>query len=172
MRVQSPPVPPQNTATVAAPPQESLGTSMAQEPLITLATLQQTSPQAQEQPIRPSPQQKKSKSKDDQGVKQAKNNKTTDSAPVCWRCVEPGHLKRDCRKPPFYGKCRIEGHVPALCPLSKEPAQPSPPQQQVNKFSNPANRCIHCGGEHAPASCPTRYQPKATPSTSSYVSPR
>ena len=64
------------------------------------------------------------------------------------------------------------GHVPALCPLSKGPTQPSPPHQQVNKFSNPANRCIRCGGEHAPASCPTMYQPEATPSTSSYESPK
>ena len=172
MRVQSPPVPPRNIATVAAPPRESPGTSVAQEPLITLATPQQTPPQAQEQPTRPSHQQKKSKSKDGQGVKQSRNNKTTDSAPVCWRCGEPGHQKRDCHKPPFCGKCRKEGHVPALCPLSKGPTQPSPPKQQVNKFSNLANRCIHCGGEHAPASCPTRYQPKATPSTSSYGSPK
>ena len=171
-RVQSPPVPPRNTATVAAPPQESPGTSVAQEPLITLATPQQAPPQAQEQMTRPSHQQKKSKSKDGQGVKQSRNNKTTDGAPVCWRCGEPGHQKRDCRKPPFCGKCRKEGHVPALCPLSKGPTRPSPPQQQVNKFSNLTNRCIHCGGEHAPASCPTMYQPKATPSTSSYGSPK
>ena len=172
MRMQSPPVPPRNTATVAAPPQELPGTSVAQEPLITLATPQQAPPQAQEQTTRPSHQQKKSKSKDGQGVKQSRNNKTTDGAPVCWRCGEPGHQKRDCRKPPFCGKCRKEGHVPALCPLSKGPTRPSPPQQQVNKFSNPTNRCIHCGGEHAPASCPTMYQPKATPSTSSYGSPK
>ena len=59
-----------------------------------------------------------------------------------------------------------------MCPLSEGPTRPSPPQQQVNKFSNPTNRCIHCGGEHAPASCPTMYQPKATPSTSSYGSPK
>ena len=59
-----------------------------------------------------------------------------------------------------------------MCPLSKGQTKPSPPQQQVNKFSNPTNRCIHCGGEHAPAGCPTMYQPKATPSTSSYVSPK
>ena len=123
MRAQSPPVPPRNTATVAAPPQEPPGTSVAQEPLITLATPQQTSPPAQEQPTRPSHQQKKSKSKDGQGVKQSRNNKTTDSAPVCWRCGEPGHQKRDCRKPPFCGKCRKEGHVPVLCPLSKGPTQ-------------------------------------------------
>ena len=172
MRVQSPPVPPRNTATVTTPPQESPGTSVAQEPLITLATPQQAPLQAQEQTTRPSHQQKKSKSKDGQGVKQSRNNKTTDGAPVCWRCGEPGHQKRDCHKPPFCGKCRKEGHVPALCPLSKGPTQPSPPQQQVNKFSNLANRCIHCGGEHTPASCPMRYQPKVTSSTSSYVSPK
>ena len=172
MRAQSPPVPPRNTATVAAPPQESPGTSVAQEPLITLATPQQAPPQMQEQTTRPSHQRKKSKNKDGQGVKQSRNNKTTDGTPICWRCGEPGHQKRDCRKPPFCGKCRKEGHVPALCPLSKGPTRPSPPQQQVNKFSNPTNRCIHCGGEHAPASCPTMYQPKATPSTSSYGSPK
>ena len=165
MRVQSPPVPPRNATTVAAPPrespgtsvaQETPGTSVAQEPLITRATPQQAPPQTQEQPTRPSHQQKKSKSKDGQGVKQSRNNKTTDGAPVCWRCSEPGHQKKDCRKPPFCGKCRKEGHVPALCPLSKGTTQPSPHQQPANKFSNPANRCIHCGGEHAPASCPTR----------------
>ena len=171
-RAQSPPVPPRNTATVAAPPQESPGTSVAQEPLVTLTTPQQTPPQVQEQTTRPSHQPKKSKSKDGQGVKQSRKYKTTDGAPVCWRCGEPGHQKRDCRKPPFCGKCRKEGHVPALCPLSKGPTQPSPPHQQVNKFSDPTNRCIRCGGEHAPASCPTMYQPKATPSTSSYGSPK
>ena len=172
MRAQSPPVPPRNIATVVAPPRESPGTSVAQEPLIMLATPQQTPPQAQEQLTRPPHQQKKSKSKDGQGVKQSRNNNTTDNAPVCWRCGEPGHKKWDCHKPPFCGKCKKEGHVPALCPLSKGPTRPSPPQQQVNKFSNLANRCIHCGGEHAPASCPTRYQPKATTSRSSYGSPK
>ena len=171
-RVQSPPVPPRNTATVATPPQESPGTSVAQEPLITLAAPQQAPPQVQEQMTRPPHQPRKSKSKDGQGVKQSRNNKTTDGAPVCWRCGEPGHQKRDCHKPPFCGKCRKEGHVPALCPLSKGPTQPSPPHQQVNKFSNLTNRCICCGGEHAPASCPMMYQPKATPSTSSYESPK
>ena len=94
MRVQSPPVPPRNLATVAAPPRKSPGTSVAPEPLITLATMQQTPPQAQKQPTRPSHQQKKSKSKDGQSVKQSRNNKTTDSAPVCWRCGEPGHQKK------------------------------------------------------------------------------
>ena len=121
----------------------------------------------------PSPQQpKKSKSKDGQGVKQSKNINPTDNAPVCWRCGEPGHKKRDCRKQPFCGKCRKEGHVPALCPLGKGPTPPSQPQQQADKFSIPTNRCIHCGGVHIPNSCPVRYQPKAASGSSNYGSPK
>ena len=58
MRTQSPSVPPRNLATVAAPPKESPATSVAEEPLITLATSQQTPPQAQKQLTR-SPQQPK-----------------------------------------------------------------------------------------------------------------
>ena len=69
MRAQSPPMPPRNVTTVAAPPRESPETSVAQEPLITLATPHQAPPQTQEQPARPLHQQKKSKSKDGQGVK-------------------------------------------------------------------------------------------------------
>ena len=121
MRTQSPSVPPRNLATVAAPPKESPETSVAEEPLIMLATSQQTPPQAQKQLTRSPQQPNKSKSKDGQGVKQSKNINPTDNAPVCWRCGEPGHKKRDCRKQPFCGKCRKEGHVPALCPLGKGP---------------------------------------------------
>ena len=58
MRTQSPSVPPRNLPTVAAPPKESPETSVAEEPLITLATLQQTPPQAQKRLTR-SPQQPK-----------------------------------------------------------------------------------------------------------------
>ena len=166
-RTQSPSVPPRNITTVAPPPRESPQVSVAQETLITLATSQTTPPQAQDQ-LTTSPQwPKKSKSKDGRGIKQSKNVNATDTAQVCWRCGEPGHKKRDCRKPPFCRKCRIEGHVPTLCPLN-----PSPLQPQVDKFSNPTNRCIHCGGDHVPGSCPVRYQPKATSSTSNYGSPK
>ena len=172
MRTQSPSVPPRNLATVAAPPKESPETSVAEEPLITLATSQQTPPQAQKRLTRSPQQPKKSKSKDGQGVKQSKNINPTDNAPVCWRCGEPGHKKRDCRKQPFCGKCRKEGHVPALCPLGKGPTPPSQLQQQADKFTIPANRCIHCGGVHVPNSCPVRYQPKATSGSSNHGSPK
>ena len=172
MRTQSPSVPPRNIATVAPPPRKSQQANVAQETLITLATSQTSSPQAPNQ-LTTSPQwPKKSKSKDGRGIKQSKNANSTDTAQVCWRCGEPGHKKRDCRKPPFCGKCRKEGHVPALCPLSTGPTLPPPVQQQVDKFSNPTNRCIHCGGDHVPGSCPVRYQPKATSSMSHYSSPQ
>ena len=55
MRTQSPSVPPRNLPTVAAPPKESPETSVAEDPLITLATSQQTPPQAQKRLTR-SPQ--------------------------------------------------------------------------------------------------------------------
>ena len=170
MRTQSPSVPPRNIATIAPPPSESPQASSAQETLITLAT---SSPPRAPNQLTTSPQRpKKSKSKDGRGIKQSKNFNATDIAQVCWRCGEPGHKKRDCRKPPFCGKCRKEGHVPALCPLSTGPTLPPPLQQQVDKFSNLTNRCIHCGGDHVPGSCPVRYQPKATSSTSHYSSPQ
>ena len=170
MRTQSPSVPPRNIATVAPPPSESPQASSVQETLITLAT--SSPPRAPNQPTTSPQRPKKSKSKDGRGIKQSKNFNATDIAQVCWRCGEPGHKKRDCRKPPFCGKCRKEGHVPALCPLSTGPTLPPPLQQQVDKFSNPMNRCIHCGGDHVPGSCPVRYQPKATSSTSHYSSPQ
>ena len=172
MRMQSPSVPSTNITTVAPPPRESPKASVAQETLITLATVQTTPPQAQNQ-LTTSPQwPRTSKSNDGRGIQQSKNFNATDIAQVCWRCGEPGHKKRDCRKPPFCGKCRKEGHVPALCHLSTGPTLPSPLQQHVDKFSNPTNRCIHCGGDHVPGSCPVRYQPKATSSTSHYSSPQ
>ena len=98
MRMQSPSVPPTNITRVAPPPREPPQASVAQEPLITLATLQTTPPQAQNQ-LTTSPQQPRtSKSKDGRGIKQSKNVNATDITQVCWRCSEPGHKKRDCRK--------------------------------------------------------------------------
>ena len=170
-RTQSPSVPPRNIATIAPPPRESQQANVVQEILITLATSQTSSPQAQND-LTTSPQRpKKSKSKDGRGIKQSKNVNATDIAQVCWRCGKPGHKKRDCRKPPFCGKCRKEGHVPALCPMNTGPTLPSPQQQQADKFSNPTNQCVHCGGYHVPGSCPVRYQPKATSSTTHYSPP-
>ena len=37
------------------------------------------------------------------------------------------------------------------------------------RFSNIRNKCIHCRGDHASGTCPTRMQPQATPSTMGYT---
>ena len=35
-------------------------------------------------------------------------------------------------------------------------------------FSSIRNKCIHCGGDHAPGFCPRKTQPQATPNTAGY----
>ena len=118
------------------------------------------------------------KSQNGQGVKQTPAGKQAMDKvePICWRCKQPGHLKRDCPMPPYCSKCRQEGHILARCPqkdkrtsIPQSPAgQPQAPMDQW--FSNPNNKCLHCGGDHRSAVCPTRSQHQPTPSTSSCVS--
>ena len=118
------------------------------------------------------------KSQNGQGVKQTPAAKqATDKVElVCWRCKQTGHLKRDCPIPPYCSKCRQEGHILAKCPqkdkrisIPQSPAgQPQAPMDQ--RFSNPNNKCLHCGVDHRSAVCPTWSQHQPTPSTSSCVS--
>ena len=119
-----------------------------------------------------------SKSQNRQGVKQTSAGKqASDKAePICWRCKQTGHLKQDCPMPPYCSKCRQEGHILAKCPQKdKRTSVPQSPAGQPQapmdpQFSNPNNKCLHCGGDHRPAVCPTWSQPQPAPSTSSCVS--
>ena len=54
-----------------------------------------------------------SKSRNGQGVKQASAGKQASNKvePICWRCKQTGHLKRDCPMPPYCSKCRQEAIV-------------------------------------------------------------
>ena len=79
-------------------------------------------------------------------------------------------MKKDCPHPPVCGQCRKEGHVPRLCPLNNTRRNEQQSHQQNNRFSNPTNKCLHCGGEHPSAACPTKYQQIITPSTSTRAS--
>ena len=122
----------------------------------------------------------RSKSANRQGIKQTPSTSSSTSTsmeksePICWNCGEVGHLKRNCPNPPYCAKCKQKGHLPMKCPLKgkrKETSQTPPKAQQTSvdqRFSSIRNKCIHCGGDHAPGACPTRTQPQATPSTVGY----
>ena len=60
-------------------------------------------------------------------------------------------------------------NVPKRTSVPQSPAgQPQAPMDP--QFSNPNNKCLHCGGDHRSAVCPTQSQHQPTPSTSSCVS--
>ena len=97
------------------------------------------------------------------------------SGPICWNCGETGHLKCNCPNPPYCSKCKQKGHLPVKCPLKgkrKETSQTPQRAQQTTvdqRFSNIRNKCIHCGGDHASGTCPTRMQPQTAPSIVGYT---
>ena len=129
----------------------------------------------------PSLRDTRSKSTNRQGVKQTLSTSSSasmsmeKSGPICWNCGEAGHLKRNCPNPPYCSKCKQKGHLPMKCPLKgkrKETSQMPQRAQQTpvdQRFSNIRNKCIHCGGDHASGTCPTRTQPQTTPSTAGYM---
>ena len=123
--------------------------------------------------IETSPVATRTKSKNKQGVKQSKNLAADKPDVICWRCKQPGHLKHDCPMPPFCVKCRQEGHLPYKCPQQNKRNGSSTTQVQTTvdpRFSNIRNKCIHCGGEHEPALCPTKTWLQTASSSSSWTS--
>ena len=96
------------------------------------------------------------------------------SGPICWNCGEVGNRRCNCPNPPYCSKCKQKGHLPMKCPLKgkrKERSQMPQKVQQTSvdqRFSSIKNKCIHCGGDHTPSSCPTKMQPQATPTTTGY----
>ena len=115
----------------------------------------------------------RTKSKNGQGIKQSKNLPENKPDVTCWRCKQPGHLKRDCLMPPFCVKCRQEGHLPYNCPQQNNRNDSSTTQVQTtvdHQFSNVRNKCIHCGDEHKPAVCPTRTRLQTAPNSSNWTS--
>ena len=60
------------------------------------------------------------------------------------------------------------------CPLKGKKTEKSQPQQKGQQttvdlmFSNVRNKCIHCGGDHAPGSCPTKTRPQVTQNDAGY----
>ena len=60
------------------------------------------------------------------------------------------------------------------CPLKGKKIEKSQTQQKGQQtsvdpmFSNVRNKCIHCGGDHAPGSCPIKTRPQATQNDAVY----
>ena len=128
----------------------------------------------------PSTLETTSKSVKGQGVKQSSSGSslattsTGKSRPVCWNCQEVGHHRCNCKNPSYCSKCKQSGHLPMKCPLKGKNTEKSQTQQNGQQmtvdpvFSNVRNKCIHCGGDHAPGSCPTKTGPQATQKGAGY----
>ena len=120
-----------------------------------------------------------SKSVNRQGVKQSSSGSSLASTsmgksrPVCWNCQEVGHRRRNCKNPSYCSKCKQSGHLPVKCPLKGKKTEKSRTQQKGQQtsvdpmFSN-INRCIHCGGDHAPGPCPTKTRIQGTQNAAGY----
>ena len=120
------------------------------------------------------------KSSNKQGVKQSSSGSslasmsTGKSGPICWNCGEVGHRRRNCQNPTYCSKCKQNGHLPVKCPLKGKRNEKSQMPQKVQqtsvdpRFSSIRNKCIHCRGDHAPGSCPTKMHPQVTPNATGY----
>ena len=59
-------------------------------------------------------------------------------------------------------------------PLKGKKTEKSQTQQKGQQtsvdpmFSNIRNKCIHCGGDHTPGSCPMKTRPQATQNATGY----
>ena len=121
-----------------------------------------------------------SRSLNRQGVKQSSSESasastsTGKSGPICWNCQEVGHHRHNCKNPSYCSKCKQSGHLPVKCPLKGKKTEKLQMQQKEQEtsvdpmFSNIRNKCIRCGGDHAPGSCPMKSCPQATQNAAGY----
>ena len=128
----------------------------------------------------PSMHEAMSKSLNKRGVKQSSSESssastsTGESGPICWNCQEVGHRRHNCKNPSYCSKCIQSGHLPVKCPLKGKRNEKSQTQQKGQQmavdpmFSNISNKCIRCGGDHAPGSCPTKTHPQVTQNKAGY----
>ena len=128
----------------------------------------------------PSTHETTSKSLNKQGVKQSSSESssastsTGKSGPICWNCQEVGHCRHNCKNPSYCSKCKQSGHLPVKCPLKGKRNEKSQTEQKGQQtsvdqiISNIRNKCIHCEGDHAPNSCPTKTRPQVTQNAAGY----
>ena len=128
----------------------------------------------------PSTHETTSKSSNKRGIKQSSSESssastsTGKSGPICRNCGEVGHHRCSCQNPSYCSKCKQSGHLPVKCPLKGKKNEKSQTQQKGQQtsvdqmFSSIRNKCIHCRGNHAPGSCPTKTRPQVTPNAAGY----
>ena len=121
-----------------------------------------------------------SKSLNRRGVKQSSSESSSASTstgklgPICWNCQEVGHRRHNCKNPSYCTKCKQSGHLLVKCPLKGKKNEKSQTQQKGHQtlvdpmFSNITNKCIRCGGDHAPDPCPTKTRPQVTQNAAGY----
>ena len=120
------------------------------------------------------------KSLNRRGLKQSSSESSSASTsmgklgPICWNCQEVGHRRDNCKNPSYCSKWKRSGHLPVKCPLKGKKTEESQTLQKGQQtsvdpmFSNIRNQCIHCRGDHAPGSCPTKTRPQATQNAAGY----
>ena len=132
------------------------------------------------------PEEKVPKSINGEGVKNSRKQATTSTtntkdSRLCFRCKQPGHLKKYFPELPYCSKCRTQGHIPAKCPTKQQDnRQQDEKHENANErcethredwkkaqdrpqYSNRTNKCLNCAGNHGTHDCPTRQQPHTPP---------
>ena len=146
----------------------------------------QNSISAPEATVPDTPEEKIPKSLNGEGVKNSWKQATTSTintqdSRLCFRCKQPGHLKKDCPELPYCSKCRTRGHIPAKCLTKQQDNRQQDERlestdercktwredwkkaQDRPQFSNRINKCLNCTGDHRTYDCPTRQQPHTPP---------
>ena len=139
-------------------------------------SLSQNSIPAPEATVPDTPEEKIPKSLNGEGVKSSRKQATmsttnTQDSRLCFRCKQPGHLKKDCPKLPYCSKYRTQGHIPAKCPTKqqdnrwqdercksadkrcKTQREGWKKSQDRPQFSNKTNKCLNCAGDHGTRDC-------------------
>ena len=148
--------------------------------------LSQNSIPAPEATVPNTPEEKIPKLLNGEGVKNSRKQATMSTTNIqdsrlCFRCKQPGHLKKDCPELPYCSKCRTQGHIPAKCPTKQQDNRRQDERcesaderhktqredwkksQDRPQFSNKTNKCLNCAGDHRTGDCPKRQQPHTPP---------
>ena len=148
-------------------PQPSSPTQLKQQSTDVNPSTQPFIPATETQPVSSAPQQNIPKSANGEGVKHSKQQTRPKDEHLCFRCNQPGHLKRNCPELPYCSKCRTRGYAPVRYPNkphgnkpTRETANESRDQrkrtQDLPQFSNQNNSCLHCAGNHQTRDCTTK----------------